>query len=81
MKACELVLGHYRIALAEAPERFPQMLEDMDRISENAKHFFQVMQSSRSVLQDYVNALNELPIQHVWWDCVAHPELEKIWKQ
>ncbi len=81
LKACELVLGHYRIALAEAPERFPQMLEDMDRISENAKHFFQVMQSSRSVLQDYVNALNELPIQHVWWDCVAHPELEKIWKQ
>ncbi len=81
LKACELVLGHYRILLAEAPERFPRMLEDIECISENAKCFFQAMQSSRSVLQDYVVALNELPIQHVWWDCVAHPELEKIWKQ
>jgi hypothetical protein len=80
LKACELVVGHYRLALAEAPERFPQMLGDLERISETAQHFFTAMQESSSVLHDYVKALNDLPMQHVWWDCVAHPALEKIWK-
>jgi len=80
LKACELVLGHYSLALAEASERFPEMLDDLKHVSENTRHFFETMQRSRSILQDYVAALNTRPMQHVWWDCVAHPELEKIWK-
>lgn len=79
LNACKLVVGHYDLALAEAPERFPQMLDDLERVSGKARRFFKVVQENRSVLHDYVKALNELPAQHVWWDCVAHPALENIW--
>lgn len=80
LKACELVLGHYDLALAEAPKRYPQMLSDLERVSETAMQFAARVRESGSVLREYVKALNELPPQHVWWDCVAHPVLEKIWK-
>jgi hypothetical protein len=80
LKACELVLGHYSLALAEAPERFPQMLDDLQRVSESARHFSATMLESRALLCEYVKALNELPAPHVWWDCVAHPTLETRWK-
>lgn len=80
LKACELVLGHYSLALAEAPERFPQMVDDLQRIAETARRFSATVRGSSAVLREYVKALNELPAQHVWWDCVAHPALEKIWK-
>lgn len=80
LKACELVLGHYELALAEAPEKYPQMQFDLKRVLETARRFDATMRESSLVLCEYVKALNELPPQHVWWDCVAHPALEKIWK-
>ena len=81
LKACHLVLGHYNLVLAEAPERYPHLADEVDRILMDVQHFCRVMQSHRPVLQDYVDALNLLPVKHVWWDCVAHPALENKWKQ
>jgi hypothetical protein len=80
LRACELVLGHYAMALAEAPERFPHMLSDLKRVAAQAESFRGKIRGSSLMLSQYVAALNQLPVQHIWWDCVAHPALEKIWK-
>ncbi len=79
LKACELVLGHYDLVHSEAPQRFPQMLSDLEHASGKARHFFEVVRTNKSTLHNYVLALNGLATPHVWWDCVAHPELENVW--
>jgi hypothetical protein len=37
--------------------------------------------ANSGMLKRYVVALNKLPVQSVWWSCVARAELEKLWNQ
>lgn len=48
-------------------------------------HYLEVQQFSATttdsdVLARYTKALNALKPVFLWWECVAHPELENIWK-
>lgn len=45
-----------------------------------ARGFHRALSGSRVRLERYVVALNRLPPIYVWWWCVAHPELEGIWR-
>jgi hypothetical protein len=37
------------------------------------------MEQNPEKLQLYVQRLNILPNDHIWWDMVAHPDLDRIW--
>lgn len=79
IKATELVLGHYELLIATFAN---SKIEQIDKIKEAKNfvaHFFKAI-TKQDVLEKYVAELNALPDRHVWWSCVAHPELEEIWK-
>ena len=76
----ERVLHHYHGILNNIPE-----LSDSERIifenkQANIKLFFCTIKQSPKIFEEYLRRLNHLPSNHIWWVCVAHPELEEIWK-
>lgn len=80
LQACRLAMAHYDFVIEESEWRYPHMTDSLKIARRTAKDFQSAVEESEVVLTDYVEALNKLPARHVWWDCVAHPELEKIWK-
>jgi len=42
--------------------------------------FYDSITMSADILSAYTTKLNELPVDHIWWSCVAHPVLEEIWR-
>jgi hypothetical protein len=80
LKASGRVLGHYQCLLeGERPingTRGTALRREYERVS----IFDQTINKGGSVLIDYVDALNQKAPRYVWWWCVAHPELEYIWK-
>lgn len=79
LRATERVLCHYECLgtacwpLPEAPRR---AIDDARR---RAREFHDAVTASAALLDRYVAALNALPPRHVWWWCVANPDLEFIW--
>ena len=45
-----------------------------------AASFHATVAHSADTLARYVEALNQLTPDYVWWWCVAHPCLEEIWR-
>jgi len=80
LKATERVLNHYHCVLAtgwELPEPYRHRLrEARDYVEE----FYRCLTGSTYTLDSYALALNQIPPQYIWWWCVAHPDLEDIWK-
>jgi hypothetical protein len=76
--ATRTVIAHYE-SLLRLPER--TLEPRWDRLAHElarAKHFrVQIEDDQRLAL--YVEGLNKLEASHVWWACVAHPDLEDIW--
>jgi hypothetical protein len=76
----ERVLHHYHCVLHDIPE-----LSDSKRVLfEDAQSavtiFYESIKKSPALFQEYLRRLNQLPPNHIWWVCVAHPELEDLWK-
>lgn len=63
-----------RITVEMQKEMFAQAHQKVEKFSNNVL-------ANSGMLEKYVLALNELPIQSNWWSCVAHPKLEEIWNQ
>lgn len=80
LKSCRLVLDHYNLVAKEASQRYPRMVDSLALARQTTDEFCHALRDNNAVLSDYVRALNELPPHHVWWECVAHPALEHIWK-
>jgi len=80
VKATDLVLGHYDLVLAAFAEKGIAGSEKFEQVRERVKRFGQAIQG-QTILEQYVTALNALPDRHVWWTCVAHPDLEEIWEK
>jgi hypothetical protein len=76
--ATDLVLGHYRILFRETAVSGPRRVT-LDRARTRVEQFHRAITRSDAALQRYVNALNGLAVDYVWWWCVAHPELEDVW--
>jgi hypothetical protein len=80
LDATRRVLGHYR-CLFERVEDWPLKHRNaLLAASERAQSFHRSISHSSETLGKYVNALDRLRPRYVWWWCVAHPELEHIWK-
>lgn len=78
IKATDLVLAHYDLVLAAFAEKGIAGSEKFEQARQRVKRFGQAIQNQTS-LEQYVAELNSLPDRHVWWSCVAHPDLEGLW--
>jgi hypothetical protein len=79
--ASRIVLHHYDIVLAGVPELNQRQREELEAARWWVRSFQRVTTTSPQILKQYVQALNQLPAQHLWWTCVAHPALENIWRR
>jgi len=80
LESTRLVLGHYSLVLSGI-SNIPLGKEHLlSSAKANIEKFYSSIQYSYDVLKRYVYRLNQMPPRHIWWSCVAHPELEDIWK-
>lgn len=77
--ATDLVLGHYQ-ALFRATAVSGPGREALELARARVEQFHRAIVNSDAVLERYLAALNRLPAEYVWWWCVAHPELEDVWR-
>lgn len=79
-RAAELVRGHYDLMVKTLSEQGFDQLGELFAARAQTATFADAM-ADPGLLEQYVDALNALPARHVWWSCVAHPDLEDIWKK
>jgi hypothetical protein len=80
VSAAERVLRHFAFILTRIPELQPQHRAEVETAQNLVEGFYTTMRSYPDITNQYVCALNQLPRGHIWWDIVAHPHLEEIWK-
>jgi len=78
--AAEHVLAHYALVLHHIPELQAHHRMELETACSHAKAFHYSVTHSSDILVSYVEALNNLPLHHMWWECVAHQQLEHIWR-
>jgi hypothetical protein len=81
VNATERVLRHYQFALESGPTLGQDCRAALTVARSRATAFAKSITLSRGRLEAYVSALNALEPKGVWWWCVAHPELEGLWKE
>jgi hypothetical protein len=80
LRAAKLVLDHYRFFFSTSRlDAFASPQARLATAFQRAECFYQAVKK-REKLERYVDALNALVPKYVWWWCVAHPDLEDIWK-
>ncbi|MCF8026061.1 MAG: hypothetical protein K9K82_11320 [Desulfobacteraceae bacterium] len=79
-RATRIVLGHYDLTLQTLSEQGFDQLRELFAARAQTARFADAI-ADPALLEKYVDALNALPARHVWWSCVAHPDLEDIWKK
>ncbi|PWR70713.1 glycosyltransferase family 2 protein [Methanospirillum lacunae] len=80
LKAAEMALNHYLLvisSLSHIPSQHKTQLEEQE---DKIRTFLSIMKQDQDKLLLYIQKLNELPSEHIWWDMVAHPHLDNIWK-
>ncbi len=76
----ELVRHHFKLVLAAPPEGFiPQRYNSILEVQSDTERFWQEIVHDEAKLQWYVQALNDLELEPVWWTSVAHPSLRSMW--
>jgi hypothetical protein len=80
LTAAQKVLRHYGCLLEDGDALSERHRETLRTAQERAAIFYQSITESPARLMAYVQALNQLAPQYVWWWSVANPELEEIWK-
>ncbi len=79
-KATDMVLGHYDLFLSLSDVMDNDMINKIKDARNRIFDFRSIIIGSNDRFDKYELALNDLTIDHIWWSCVAHPRLEKIWK-
>lgn len=77
--ATNYVLGHYSCLLNAIREIPPNIQSDIENANEYIYRFREAITNSKDLLDVYVNSLNKLSSIHLWWDFVAHSQLEEVW--
>lgn len=75
------VLDHYSCVLGFIPNLSLQFKEKIILAQAEVAEFNISVLESEELLQLYVNKLNDLATDHIWWSCVANPQLEDLWKK
>lgn len=77
--ATQIVLKHQLFIMEHITAEVQN--EILSQAHQKVKKFSHCVLANSGMLEEYVRALNKLPIQSCWWACVAHSELEEIWNQ
>ena len=80
VEATDRVMSHYRCALSSEWNMDAVFGDAIRRAHERVAVFQQSIYESPDTLATYVVQLNQMRPRYVWWWCVAHPELEHLWK-
>ncbi len=80
LRATELVLDHYQLMLTDRPAGANGGWQNLAEAQAVAQQFHRAITASAEVLERYVEAINDQPRRYFWWWCVAHPELEAVWR-
>lgn len=76
----ELVQQHFRLVLAEPPtDVISARWEQLRQVSLETEDFYQQVVCEPARLKLYVDAVNTLPPQSMWWTSVANPALSNMW--
>lgn len=76
LAAATLVARHYDLL----EEFFEELPYAHTGARDQVHTFIETLQRDAKKAEAYVEALNALDQPHVWWSCVAHPQLERTWK-
>ncbi|HEU4322738.1 MAG TPA: hypothetical protein VFS21_06275 [Roseiflexaceae bacterium] len=80
LRAADLVLRHYAVALEHIPELRGMQRRAVEQARERAEQFRAAVLARPDLRRRYVAELNRLPPRHIWWQCVAHPALDRLWR-
>ena len=79
--ATESVLNHYACVLGPSAALPDWCRAKLEPARKDAQAFEETVLRDADTIDRYVNALNRMPDNHVWWACVAHPALGAIWRK
>ena len=75
-----LVRQHFQLLLAQPMQDQPNRVAAVQRVSADIDTFQEQIIFDAGRLNDYVQALNGLHLDPLWWASVANPALEHMWK-
>lgn len=76
----ERVLRHYGSLLASLPEHsLPERVASLNRAADDTERFYRLVVLAPSLLAEYVDSLNALAVEPIWWSWVACPSLRGMW--
>jgi hypothetical protein len=78
----QLVRRHFQLVLAEPlPAAIGTRWEEVRQVASDVEEFCNQIVADSERIELYVRALNALPLQPVWWACVANPALAHMWTE
>lgn len=78
----ERVRHHFQIVLTSPPEGgLTDRFAAVERVAADIEAFHRRVVLRPVQLERYVQALNALEMAPLWWSCVAHPSLQRMWTQ
>lgn len=80
IRATKLVLEHYEILLDDVKHGIDLPFSGIEQRHSYCKFFLESMVTNSRVRAEYTKTINNINIAPKWWSCVAHPDLEHIWK-
>ncbi len=81
LNATKMVFQHFNLLLPYINDLKSQHLLKVDENRMIVSEFFYSIKNSKETLCKYLQALNEIMEPHIWWDIVAHPKLEALWRR
>lgn len=78
IKASQLVLDHFHLILTHIPELSGEKKDIIESRYAQLTRFNQAIRDEQ-IRDRYLQAVNQLQTNFVWWSFVAHPALEEIW--
>lgn len=80
LNASTIILNHYEVMLEDLDNNHIVIKTKIKIQKERVHRFLSSLESSEEIMNHYLEYLNSNKIVHPWWNFVAHPELEEIWK-
>lgn len=79
LKGCSLLQLHYTLLNTCVLQDYPSKAGLFNIAHRDLDIFISAMENPET-LNRYVQELNNLDEEHIWWSWIAHSELEEIWK-
>ena len=79
-RGTDLVLSHYHVVLSRVPNIPTPIKIALESALDSVQHFQLRVAESPDICAQYVDRLNRLQPVYLWWEWIAHPALEDLWR-